>query len=86
MTLRDADDYDFLRLYTGSTYDAEGGWFYDFFKEAYTKLSVGGAFMMEGHEDTLLDLEEMALKFFTKCEIKMDYTKRRRFLYCYKDK
>ncbi len=61
-------------------------WFYDFFKQAYTKLSSGGAFMMEGHEDTLLDLEEMALKFFTKCEIKMDYTKRRRFLYCYKDK
>lgn len=61
-------------------------WFVNLFESAYNKLVEGGAFMMEGHEESLEDLKEVAQKIFNKCIVKNDYTNRKRFLYCYKDK
>lgn len=59
-------------------------WFDDFFKDASNKLFKNhGAFMMEGHEDSLLQLQEIAMKYFKKVEIKRDYTGSLRFLYAY---
>jgi release factor glutamine methyltransferase len=59
-------------------------WFEDFFKSASEKLSTSGAFFMEGHEDSLLHLKKIALKYFSKVEVKKDYTQRDRFLYGFK--
>jgi release factor glutamine methyltransferase len=59
-------------------------WFEELFKDTSAKLNVNGAFFMEGHEDSLLQLEQIAMKYFSKTEIKKDYTGRVRFLYAYK--
>ncbi len=57
-------------------------WFNDFFQMAAKKLKArNGRFMMEGHEDSLLELKKIAEKYFSIVEIKMDYTQRNRFLY-----
>lgn len=60
-------------------------WFEDFFKQASDKLNQGGVFLMEGHEDSLLHLEKIALKYFTNIRVDHDYTNRNRFLSCYKN-
>ncbi|MFT6630874.1 MAG: release factor glutamine methyltransferase [Bacteriovoracaceae bacterium] len=59
-------------------------WFEDLFQSASEKLTESGAFFMEGHEDSLLHLKEIALKYFNNVEIKKDYTQRDRFLYGFK--
>lgn len=59
-------------------------WFEDFFSDAFTKLKPKGAFFMEGHEDSLVQLQEIALKYFPKVSLKNDYTGRLRFLHAYK--
>ncbi len=59
-------------------------WFDDLFKEVSEKLSKGGAFFMEGHEDSLLQLQQIAMKYFSKAEVKKDYTGRDRFLHAFK--
>ena len=61
------------------------GWFEELFKKCSQALKCAGAFYMEGHEDHLEDLREVALKFFSRVKIKKDYTHRDRFLFCYKD-
>lgn len=64
--------------------DAEyNQWFEDFFKDTSKKLQRGGAFFMEGHEDTLSELANMAQTYFTNVSIKKDYTGRDRFLHCF---
>jgi release factor glutamine methyltransferase len=59
-------------------------WFNDFFCQSLYCLKDNGAFYMEGHEDSLAHLELIAKKYFTKTEIKKDYTGRDRFLHAYK--
>tara|TARA_Y100000768_G_C23897865_1_gene643540 strand:- start:230 stop:1078 length:849 start_codon:yes stop_codon:yes gene_type:complete len=59
-------------------------WFDHFFKQVFEKLLSGGAFFMEGHEDSLGELKTLGLKYFKKVIIKKDYTNRPRFLYAYK--
>lgn len=59
-------------------------WFEEFFKEAATHLIEKGAFFMEGHEDTLIELSELAKQIFKTVEVLNDYTGRIRFLHCYK--
>lgn len=59
-------------------------WFDYFFKEASAKLHTNGAFFMEGHEDSLLHLQSLALKYFKKVNLKNDYTNRLRFLHAFK--
>lgn len=59
-------------------------WFEELFASCSRLLNESGAFYMEGHEDTLEDLEKIADKYFTKTKLKNDYTGRLRFLYCYK--
>lgn len=59
-------------------------WFDDLFQDVSSKLYTHGAFYMEGHEDTLKDIKNIALKYFSNVEIIKDYTQRDRFLHCYK--
>lgn len=59
-------------------------WFNQLFTQVHKALKVEGAFFMEGHEDHLEMLKIMALQYFNRAEVKKDYTKRDRFLYCYK--
>ena len=59
-------------------------WFNQLFTQVHKALKLGGAFFMEGHEDHLEMLKIMALQYFNRAEVKKDYTKRDRFLYCYK--
>lgn len=59
-------------------------WFYRLFEKTSHALVSNGAFFMEGHEDSLKDLKELALKFYDKVNILKDYTQRDRFLLCYK--
>lgn len=59
-------------------------WFNKLFMDCSKKLNENGAFFMEGHEDTLESLKEIALKYFKKVELKNDYTGRLRFLYAYR--
>lgn len=56
-------------------------WYDDFFRDGSLKLREKGLFLMEGHEDCLLDLKEIAIKYFNHVEIKNDYTGRQRFLH-----
>ncbi len=63
-----------------SEYDA---WFDEFFRDIAQKLNEGGAFFMEGHEDSLLHLQEIAMKYFQKVIVKQDYTGRNRFLHAF---
>lgn len=60
-------------------------WFMDFLKSSYDKLNKQGAFFLEGHEDNLQSLQEMAMTMFKKVEVKNDYTGRARFLHCFKE-
>lgn len=59
-------------------------WFIRLFEETSAALASGGAFYMEGHEDSLSYLQEIAKKYYQKVEILKDYTQRDRFLLCYK--
>ncbi|MGB0657894.1 MAG: hypothetical protein ACPGOS_02385 [Gammaproteobacteria bacterium] len=59
-------------------------WFHEFFDQACSKLAKEGAFFMEGHEDSLVQLKQIASAYFSHVEIKEDYTRRNRFLYGYK--
>jgi len=59
-------------------------WFVTLFSQVKECLKEEGFFMMEGHEDHLEHLKELALKYFSKAEVKKDYTNRDRFLYCNK--
>lgn len=59
-------------------------WFEELFKQSSEKLLPTGILMLEGHEDSLLQLKEIALKYFTKVNLKNDYTGRLRFLHAYK--
>ena len=60
-------------------------WFDEFFKDSANKLSERGALMMEGHEDSLVDLQKVALKYFKNVHVKKDYTGRDRFLHAFKN-
>lgn len=60
-------------------------WFKDLFESTYDKLNKNGAFFMEGHEDNLSSLNDMAQKIFKRVIIKNDYTGRPRFLHCFKE-
>ncbi len=56
-------------------------WFEDFFRSIYRKLNDTGMCLMEGHENHLEHLKEMAHAIgFAKAEIIKDYTNRNRFL------
>ena len=57
-------------------------WFREFFEQVSVCLNEGGCFMMEGHEDHLEDLLELAEKTcsWSSCEIIKDLTRRQRFL------
>ncbi len=64
--------------------DAYDMWFDDLFKTSSKRLRDNGAFFMEGHEDNLERLKIIAEKYFSRVELKNDYTHRLRFLYAYK--
>lgn len=59
-------------------------WFIELFSQASSHLKRGGAFFMEGHENSLEELKAIASRYFSKVIIKNDYTGRMRFLYAYK--
>ena len=72
-----------LALYLDDkSYDA---WFSDFFSQSADTLKSGGVFLMEGHEDELPGLLELAKNSFASVELKKDYTGRWRFLKGFKD-
>ena len=56
-------------------------WFLTFFKQVYHSLKNGGIFLMEGHEDTLESLSQMAATMFSSKSIKNDYNGSKRFLH-----
>lgn len=60
-------------------------WFNRLFRLTSSYLKPGGAFFMEGHEDSLSDLKKIALNYYERIDIIKDYTQRDRFLFCYKD-
>ncbi|MGZ3807393.1 MAG: HemK/PrmC family methyltransferase [Bacteriovorax sp.] len=56
-------------------------WFEDFFRSIHQKLSENGMSLIEGHENHLEALKEIAQKVgFIKADIIKDYTSRNRFL------
>ncbi|MGZ3789452.1 MAG: hypothetical protein ACXVLQ_13065, partial [Bacteriovorax sp.] len=56
-------------------------WFEDFFRSIHQKLSENGMSLIEGHENHLETLKEIAQKVgFIKADIIKDYTSRNRFL------
>jgi release factor glutamine methyltransferase len=56
-------------------------WFEDLFKGIYQKLTDQGMSLVEGHEDHLQGLSQLALKCgFKKADVIKDYTQRDRFL------
>jgi release factor glutamine methyltransferase len=56
-------------------------WFEDFFKSILDKLNPNGFSILEGHENHLQELKEMALKLgFSKASVIQDYTQRDRFI------
>lgn len=59
-------------------------WFRHFFAQGSALLKDNGMLMMEGHEDTLEELKIMAQDYFSKAELKTDYTHALRFLYLQK--
>lgn len=59
-------------------------WFLTFFTQIYQSLKLGGIFIMEGHEDTLESLSQMAKTMFSSITIKNDYTGSKRFLHLIK--
>ena len=56
-------------------------WFRELFEQSSNCLKEGGIFLMEGHEDSLSDLEVIAKEYFSEVKIKKDYTQRDRFLH-----
>lgn len=56
-------------------------WFLTFFKQVNSSLKTDGVFMMEGHENTLELLANLAKPMFSSGSLKKDYTGRTRFLY-----
>jgi release factor glutamine methyltransferase len=63
--------------------DIYNDWFHDFFMAVKAQLKERAAFLMEGHEDTLRELKDIAINQFKSVKIKQDYTGRDRFLHCY---
>jgi release factor glutamine methyltransferase len=60
-------------------------WFCVLFTQAFKLLKPGGAFFMEGHEDHLEDLKELATSMgYSSVEILKDYTQRDRFIHMIK--
>lgn len=59
-------------------------WFEEFFRSAYDKLNPGGALLMEGHENKLAGLKNMAGAYFNGVEVKRDYSGAERFLRAFK--
>lgn len=57
-------------------------WFETLFLQVKESLYEHGLFLMEGHEDHLNELKNIAEKYFSKVIIKKDYTQRDRFLIC----
>ncbi|MCK5884030.1 MAG: peptide chain release factor N(5)-glutamine methyltransferase [Bacteriovoracaceae bacterium] len=56
-------------------------WFEELFKESFKRLTIGGAFLMEGHENHLLHLKLLAENAgFANVIVICDYTGRDRFL------
>jgi release factor glutamine methyltransferase len=56
-------------------------WFETFFLQARGALKTGGAFLMEGHENHLHELKDLAKGLgFHSVELKKDYCDRWRFL------
>jgi release factor glutamine methyltransferase len=56
-------------------------WFEDFFKSIHQNLNDAGMSLIEGHEQHLDELREIALKTgFVKVDVIKDYTSRNRFL------
>lgn len=56
-------------------------WFEDFFKSIFEKLNKNGFALIEGHENHLQLLKEIALKIgFNKATVIQDYTNRDRFI------
>ena len=57
-------------------------WFGEFFAQAFDRLQREGVFLMEGHEDHLQDLAELAgqCRGWGKVEVIKDYSERDRFL------
>ncbi len=56
-------------------------WFIDLFSESFKRLTDGGTFLMEGHEDHLIHLKMLAEKTgFVNVAVICDYTGRHRFL------
>ena len=56
-------------------------WFEEFFTEIFRHLKSDGLSLIEGHEDHLENLKNLALKIgFSKAEVIQDYTQRNRFL------
>lgn len=72
-----------LALYLSSAEYEE--WFEDFFKSAYDKLNLGGALLMEGHENKLEALKSIANKSFSRVSVTKDYTGADRFLRAFKE-
>lgn len=71
-----------LALYLAD--DIFDSWYDAFFQDVSLKLNNGGAIFLEGHEDSLLQLQKTAFKYFEKVQIKKDYSGRDRFLHAYK--
>jgi len=66
-----------------SQYEA---WFTDLFAQVRDKLKPGGMFLMEGHEDHLEKLQELAMQMsLAKVQILKDYNNRNRFLKAFKE-
>lgn len=61
--------------------DQYNQWFLTFFKQCEKALKKGGTFMMEGHEDSLEELANMASSMFSSIQLIKDYTGRFRFLH-----
>jgi release factor glutamine methyltransferase len=62
--------------------DAEySQWYIRFFKEVFSVLETDGILIMEGHEENLSDLQNLARQQgFKEVELSFDYTSRLRFL------
>jgi release factor glutamine methyltransferase len=58
-------------------------WFEDFFFQAVNHLEESGKLLMEGHENHLQRLREMAEKYFKRCDVCKDLTGRDRYLVAY---
>jgi len=61
-------------------------WFRDLFTQVRDKLKAGGMFIMEGHEDHLERLQEIAVQMqLAQVQILKDYNNKKRFLKAFKE-